>query len=244
MCVQLYKQNRYRNTEIKGYVKGVKSSSIYTIRAVMLCISEVLKVHTGPSIQSNVTHVKGVKSAYMALNTEQCYSCQRCQKCIHGPQYRAMLLMSEVSKVHTWPSIQSNVTHVRGVESAYRALNTEQCYSSQYRAMVLMSEVSKVHTWPSIQSNVTHVKGVKSAYMALNTEQCYSCQRCWKCIHGPQYRAMLLISKVLTMHTWPSIQSNVTHVEGVKSAYRANPNPQYRAMLLMSKLSKVAQYIL
>ena len=26
-------------------------------------MSEVLKVHTGPSIQSNVTHVKGVKSS-------------------------------------------------------------------------------------------------------------------------------------------------------------------------------------
>ena len=43
---------------------------------------EVLKVHTGPSIQSKVTHVEGVKSAYRV------------------PQYIAMLLMSEVSKVH------------------------------------------------------------------------------------------------------------------------------------------------
>ena len=38
------------------------------------------------------------------------------------------------------------------------------------------------------------------------------------------------------MHTGPSIQSDVTHVEGVKSAYR---DPQYRAMLLMSEVSKV-----
>ena len=29
-------QNRYRDTEIKGYVEGVESSSIYTIRGVML----------------------------------------------------------------------------------------------------------------------------------------------------------------------------------------------------------------
>ena len=36
ICVQLYKQNRYRDTEIRGYVKGVKSSSIYLIRAVMV----------------------------------------------------------------------------------------------------------------------------------------------------------------------------------------------------------------
>ena len=63
ICVQLYKQNRYRDTDIKGYVEGVESSSIYTIRAIMLYMSEVLKVHTGLSIQSYVTHVKGVKSS-------------------------------------------------------------------------------------------------------------------------------------------------------------------------------------
>ena len=63
MCVQLYKQNRYRDTEIKGYVEGVESSSIYTIRAVMLYMSKVSKVHTGLSIQSYDTHVEGVKSS-------------------------------------------------------------------------------------------------------------------------------------------------------------------------------------
>ena len=51
------------DTEIKGYVEGVKSSSIYDIRAVMLYLSEVLKVHTGLSIQSYVTHVEGVESS-------------------------------------------------------------------------------------------------------------------------------------------------------------------------------------
>ena len=63
MCVQLYKQNRYRDTEIKGYVEGVESSSIYTTRAVMLYMLEVSKVHTGLSIQSYVTHVEGVESS-------------------------------------------------------------------------------------------------------------------------------------------------------------------------------------
>ena len=63
MCEQLYKQNRYRDTEIKGYVEGVESSSIYTIRAVMLYMSEVLKGATGLSIQSYVTHVEGVKTS-------------------------------------------------------------------------------------------------------------------------------------------------------------------------------------
>ena len=63
MCVQLYKQNRYRDKEIKGYVEGVKSNSIYTIRAVMLYMSEVSKVHTGLSIQSYVTHVEDVESS-------------------------------------------------------------------------------------------------------------------------------------------------------------------------------------
>ena len=63
--------------------------------------------------------------------------------------------MSKVSKVHTGPSIMSNVTHVEGVESAYRV--------PQYRAMLLMLGVSKVHGELSIQSDVTHVKGVKSS---------------------------------------------------------------------------------
>ena len=65
-------------------------------------MSEVSKVHTGPSIQSNVTHVKGVKSVYRA------------------PQYRAMLLKSEVSKV---------------------------VFVAVYRVMSLMSEVSKVNSF-------------------------------------------------------------------------------------------------
>ena len=63
MCVQLNKKNRYRDTEIKGYVEGVKSSSIYTVRAVMLYMLEVSKMHTGLSIQSYVTHVEGVESS-------------------------------------------------------------------------------------------------------------------------------------------------------------------------------------
>ena len=49
------------------------------------------------------------------------------------------------------------------------------------------------------------------------------------------------MSEVSKVHIGPSIQSNVTHVEGVKSVYRV---PLYRAMLLMSKVSKVAQYVL
>ena len=81
MCLQVYKQNRYRYTEIKGYVEGVKISSIYTIGAVMLCMSEVLKVHTGLSIQSNVTHVKGIKSSSIYTIRD------------------VMLCMSKVSKV-------------------------------------------------------------------------------------------------------------------------------------------------
>ena len=59
--------------------------------------------------------------------------------------------------------------------------------------------------------------------------------------YAPQYRAVLLMSEVSKMHKGLSIQSNVTHVKGVESAYRA---PQYRAMLLMSRVSKVAQYTL
>ena len=52
ICVQLYKQNRYRDTGIKGYVEGVESSSIYPIRAVMLCMSKVSK-----EVQNGLTHL-------------------------------------------------------------------------------------------------------------------------------------------------------------------------------------------
>ena len=37
LCTALYEQN------IKGYVKGVKRDSKYTIRAIMLCMSKVSK---------------------------------------------------------------------------------------------------------------------------------------------------------------------------------------------------------
>ena len=69
---------------------------------------EVSEVHTGPSIQSNVTHVKGVESAYIV------------------PQYRAMLLMLEVSKVYRDLSIQSTVTDVKGLESSSEVLKEVQ----------------------------------------------------------------------------------------------------------------------
>ena len=52
ICVQLYKQKRYRDIEIKGHVKGVKSSSIYPIRAVMLCMLKVSK-----EAQNGLTHL-------------------------------------------------------------------------------------------------------------------------------------------------------------------------------------------
>ena len=52
ICVPLYKQNRYRDTEIKGYVEGVRSSSIYPIRAVMLCMSKVSK-----EVQNGLIHL-------------------------------------------------------------------------------------------------------------------------------------------------------------------------------------------
>ena len=48
-------------------------------------------------------------------------------------------------------------------------------------------------------------------------------------------KGMLEVSKV---HTGPSIQSNVTQVEGVESS------SIYTVMLCMSKVSKVAQYTL
>ena len=45
-------QTRYRNTETKGYVEGVKSNTINTIRAVILCMSKVSK-----EAQNGLTHL-------------------------------------------------------------------------------------------------------------------------------------------------------------------------------------------
>ena len=52
ICVQLYKQYRYRDTEVKGYVESVKSSSIYSIRDVMLCMLKVSK-----EAENGLTHL-------------------------------------------------------------------------------------------------------------------------------------------------------------------------------------------
>ena len=50
------------------------------------------------------------------------YICWRCRKwclcLLHNSIYRVILLMSEVSKVDRELSIQSNVTHVEGVEKS------------------------------------------------------------------------------------------------------------------------------
>ena len=71
-------------------------------------------------------HVGGVESTYRV------------------PQYRATLLMSEVSKVHRELSIQSNVTHVKGVES-----------NSIYTIRVVMLYMSKVSK--EVQNGLTHL---------------------------------------------------------------------------------------
>ena len=49
------------------------------------------------------------------------------------------------------------------------------------------------------------------------------------------------MSEVLKVNTGPSIQSNVTHVEGVKSSSIYTISA---VMLCMLKVSKVAQYTL
>ena len=46
------------------------------------------------------------------------------------------------------------------------------------------------------------------------------------------------MSEVLKVHTWPSLQSNVTHVEGVESSSICTIRA---VMLCMSKVLKVAQ---
>ena len=68
----------------------------------MLLMSEVLKVHTGSSIQSNITHVRGVKSAYRAPQYRVMLLMSKVLKVVFVPVYRLMLLMSEVSKVNSF----------------------------------------------------------------------------------------------------------------------------------------------
>ena len=55
---------------------------------------------------------------------------------MQGPQYRVMLLMLKMSKVHRDLSIQSNVTYVKDVESG--SICTIRAI------MLCMSKVSKV----------------------------------------------------------------------------------------------------
>ena len=58
--------------------------------------------------------------------------------------YRVILLMSELSKVDREPSIQSNVTHVKGVESS--SINTIRA------VMLCMWKVLK-----EVQNGLTHL---------------------------------------------------------------------------------------
>ena len=71
----------------------IKDQKAMYVRGVKKCIQ-------GPQYRVMLLMLKVSKSAYRV------------------PQYRAMLVMSEVSKVHRELSIQSNVTHVKGVESS------------------------------------------------------------------------------------------------------------------------------
>ena len=53
-------------TEIKGYVRGVKTDSEYTITAVMLCMSKVLK-------EAQI-HCNGCNAIYHALSSFPVFS--------------------------------------------------------------------------------------------------------------------------------------------------------------------------
>ena len=78
---------------------------------------------------SKTMYVRGVESGFCGLYTTV---------------YRVILLMSEVSKVDRELSIQSNITHVKGVESS--SINTMRA------VMLCMSKVSK-----EVQNGLTHL---------------------------------------------------------------------------------------
>ena len=127
---------------------------------------KVSKVHTGPSIQSNVTHVEGVESAYRALKTEQCYSCQRCQKCIQGSQYRVMLLMSKVSKMMRYIACVKYCTMNKGSN----AMCVERSSSFVITFFIFHQFSIRKKFWKAdtqgfstISSNTIYVKGVRGS---------------------------------------------------------------------------------
>ena len=128
MCVQWYKQNRYRDTEIKGYVKGVESSSIYTIRAVLLYMSEVSKVHTGLSIQSYVIHVKSVKSSsiYTIRAVKPCMS-KVLNKAQNGLEHFLLItfLIFNRSNAHQMLCMSKHVGGVKGQNNLWHLQHRE-----------------------------------------------------------------------------------------------------------------------
>ena len=121
-------------------------------------MSEVSKVHTGPSIQSNVTHVEGVESSSICtiravmlcmskvskvaqnnwgLLQGYAYACQRCQKNIHMFLLITFLIINWLSickkfwKAETWgfPTIPSNSIYVRGVEGYFDLRHHPTCFN-------------------------------------------------------------------------------------------------------------------
>ena len=106
--------------------------------------------------------------------------------------------MSEVSKVHTGPSIQSNVTRVKGVESSsICTIRAVMLFMSKVSKVaqnnwglyyLCMSKVLKEHThvfthnFLNIQLIFNPQKVLESWDLGLfnHTIKCYLCQRCWR----------------------------------------------------------------
>ena len=80
--------------------------------------------------------------------------------------YRVILLMLEVSKVHRELSIQSNVTHVKGVERS-----SKWSYTSLLITFLIFNGFSihkkfwktETYSFPTIPSNTIYVGGVESS---------------------------------------------------------------------------------
>ena len=81
ICVQLYKQNRYRDTEIKGYVEGAESSLIwsYTSLLITFLIFNRFSIHKKfwkadtygfSTIPSNAIYVEGVEGYFDLQNLQ------------------------------------------------------------------------------------------------------------------------------------------------------------------------------
>ena len=101
-----------------------------------------------------------------------------------------LLIKDQRACVNNW----SKAMHVGGVKSSvcgfYITLHTEYCYSCRRCQRLLYTVASRL-----CQEGRLFEPSVLGVWLFAGSKG-YVCWRCRKCIQGPQYRVMLLMSKV------------------------------------------------